>query len=148
MGGLLYRGGYEYHWPYGWKRYAIKVLGRFENDNWLGEKGLWFDSSEGEWPVSYHGTGECKWKHCPGWVRLSKGKQCMGEGFTPHHPSKMQQCMHKCSNTRERSTSLCFRIEFVLPIWKSWMHRQQESGNIGCSPTLSSFGPMVYVYKS
>ena len=39
-GKKYYRGGYEYERPYGWKRYAIKVLGRFENDNWLGEKGL------------------------------------------------------------------------------------------------------------
>ena len=39
-GKKYYRGGYEYHRPYGWKRYAIKVMGRFENDNWLGEQGL------------------------------------------------------------------------------------------------------------
>ena len=36
-GKKYYRGGYEYQRPYGWKRYAIKVLGRFENDMWLGE---------------------------------------------------------------------------------------------------------------
>ena len=57
-GKKYYRGGYEYQRPYGWNRYAIKVLGRFENDKWLGERGLRFHSSEGEWPVSYHGTGE------------------------------------------------------------------------------------------
>ena len=36
-GRKYYRGGYEYQRPYGWKRCAIKVLGRFENDKWLGE---------------------------------------------------------------------------------------------------------------
>ena len=75
-GKKYYRGGYEYHRPYGWKRYAIKVLGRFENDKWLGEQGLRFHSSEGEWPVSYHGTG----KSASGSIaqdgyRLSKGKR-------------------------------------------------------------------------
>ena len=57
-GKRYYRGGYQYNRPYGWKRYAIKVLGRFENDMWLGEQGQRFESSKGEWPVSYHGTGQ------------------------------------------------------------------------------------------
>lgn len=56
-GTKFYRGGYEYHRPYGWKRYALKVLGKYENDRWLGKQGIRADSSEGEWPVSYHGTG-------------------------------------------------------------------------------------------
>ena len=55
-GTKYYRGGYEYHRPYGWKRYAIKVRGRFDDDRWLGARGLRADSSDGEWPVSYHGT--------------------------------------------------------------------------------------------
>jgi hypothetical protein len=56
-GKKYYRGGFQYNRPYGWKRYAVKVLGRFENDVWLGEKGQRLESSIGEWPVSYHGTG-------------------------------------------------------------------------------------------
>ena len=55
-GTKYYRGGYEYHRPYGWKRYALKVLGRFGDDKWLGTRGKRVDSSRGEWPVSYHGT--------------------------------------------------------------------------------------------
>lgn len=53
------RGGYEYHRPYGWFRYAIKVLGRSEyggDDTWLGPNGIRTESSASEWPVSYHGT--------------------------------------------------------------------------------------------
>ena len=69
-GKKYYRGGYEYQRPYGWNRYAIKVLGRFENDKWLGERGLRFHSSEGEWPVSYHGTGES----ASGWVQIGSRK--------------------------------------------------------------------------
>ena len=57
-GKKYFRGGYEYQRPYGWKRFAIKVLGRFEDDDWLGEAGRRYHSSKGEWPVSYHGTGK------------------------------------------------------------------------------------------
>ncbi|CAF1247316.1 unnamed protein product [Didymodactylos carnosus] len=45
------RGGVEYRRPCGWKRFAIRVIGKYENEEWLGcSNGL------GEWPVSYHGT--------------------------------------------------------------------------------------------
>ena len=50
------RGGFEYKRPYGWKRIAIKVLGRYEDDNWLGPNGIRTEQARGEWPVSYHGT--------------------------------------------------------------------------------------------
>ena len=56
-GTKFFRGGYEYRRPYGWKRYALKVKGRFEDDTWLGIPGTRrTESSPGEWPVSYHGT--------------------------------------------------------------------------------------------
>ncbi|CAF1467171.1 unnamed protein product [Adineta steineri] len=45
------RGGLEYRRPCGWKRFAIKVVGKYENEIWLGS-----DNSPGEWAVSYHGT--------------------------------------------------------------------------------------------
>ena len=82
-GKKYYRGGYEYHRPYGWKRCAIKVLGRFENDKWLGEKGLRFHSSEGEWPVSYHGTGvSASGSIAQDGYSLSKGKRFLyGRGI-------------------------------------------------------------------
>ena len=56
-GAKFYRGDREYHRPYGWKRFALKVLGRHEDDVWLGRAGSRCASSPGEWPVSYHGTG-------------------------------------------------------------------------------------------
>lgn len=45
------RGGLDYARPCGWQRYAIKVLGKFDNgnDSWLGTDGS-------AWPVAYHGT--------------------------------------------------------------------------------------------
>ncbi|XP_038077324.1 uncharacterized protein LOC119745173 [Patiria miniata] len=55
-GSTYLRGGQVYQRPYGWKRYAVKVHGEYENDTWLGEKGIRTYSSPGEWAVSYHGT--------------------------------------------------------------------------------------------
>lgn len=50
----FYRGGLEYKRPCGWKRYALKVNGKFENDLWLGDTGK--SNNDSEWAVSYHGT--------------------------------------------------------------------------------------------
>ena len=50
------RGGFEYKRPYGWNRLAMKVIGKYENDAWLGPDGLRTKEDPGEWPVSYHGT--------------------------------------------------------------------------------------------
>ena len=82
-GKKYYRGGYLYQRPYGWKRYAIMVLGRFENDQWLGEQGQRFESSKGEWPVSYHGTGEsATGSIAQDGYMLSKGKRFLfGRGI-------------------------------------------------------------------
>ena len=50
------RGGLEYKRPYGWKRFAVKAVGRYENDVWLGPDGDRTEEASGEWAVSYHGT--------------------------------------------------------------------------------------------
>lgn len=58
-GEIFHRGGRPYRRPCGWKRYAFRVLGKYENDNWIGAnqpRQSEIDSVEGEWPVSYHGT--------------------------------------------------------------------------------------------
>ena len=57
-GKTYWRGGHEYRRPYGWKRYAVKVHGEYDNDTWLGENGIRTESSPGEWAVSYHGTAK------------------------------------------------------------------------------------------
>ena len=49
-----YRGGLEYKRPCGWKRYALKVNGKYENDLWLCSSGN--SNGDSEWAVSYHGT--------------------------------------------------------------------------------------------
>ena len=52
------RGGYIYNRPFGWKRFALNVKGKYGSDQWLGEDGIREGSSPGEWPVTYHGTSE------------------------------------------------------------------------------------------
>jgi len=44
------RGGFPYYQPLTWKRYGIKVIGRYENDNWLAMNG-----NNEEWAVGFHG---------------------------------------------------------------------------------------------
>ena len=50
------RGSEVYHRPYGWHRFAMKVLNKYEDNTWLGEDGIRTASTAGEWAVSYHGT--------------------------------------------------------------------------------------------
>lgn len=46
------RAGVIYHVPVGWKKFALRVFGRFEGGNaWLS-----LDGRPGEWAVAYHGT--------------------------------------------------------------------------------------------
>lgn len=46
------RGGVVYNLPAGWKKFALRVMGRFEGGNaWLSLNGR-----AGEWAVAYHGT--------------------------------------------------------------------------------------------
>ena len=65
------RGGFEYKRPYGWKRFAVKALGRYENDEWLGPNGIRTSQARGEWPVSYHGTN------------MSSAEKIVKEGYKP-----------------------------------------------------------------
>ncbi|CAF1456393.1 unnamed protein product [Rotaria magnacalcarata] len=65
------RGGEKYDRPCGWKRYAIKVSDKYEDFVWLGQT-----NNPGEWPVSYHGTGQHQAKTIAmDGFDLSKGKR-------------------------------------------------------------------------
>ena len=55
-GKVYIRGGEVYQRPYGWYRFALKVLDKYEDNTWLGGIGIRTESTAGEWPVSYHGT--------------------------------------------------------------------------------------------
>ncbi|RHZ75644.1 hypothetical protein Glove_212g69 [Diversispora epigaea] len=44
-------GGIQYQRPCGWRRFAVKVSGKYDDDKWLG-------TDKNSWPVSYHGTAK------------------------------------------------------------------------------------------
>ena len=48
----LFRGSEKYYPPYGWFGIGLKVLGKYENDDWLNKK----DRSS-SWAIAYHGVG-------------------------------------------------------------------------------------------
>ncbi|KAI3370585.1 hypothetical protein L3Q82_007154 [Scortum barcoo] len=52
------RGGEKYERPYGWYRFGLKVLHKYEDNAWLGPDNRSTASAPGEWPVSYHGTSK------------------------------------------------------------------------------------------
>ena len=55
----FYRGNRSFTRPYGWKKLTLKVLGEYDNDQWLGVSSRRYketDSADKEWPVSYRGT--------------------------------------------------------------------------------------------
>ncbi|CAH1764054.1 9543_t:CDS:1, partial [Entrophospora sp. SA101] len=72
------RGGVSYQRPCGWKRYALKVTGKYDNgdDKWLG-------TDKDSWPVTYHGTANHNANSiaADGYL-LSKGKRfAFGHGI-------------------------------------------------------------------
>lgn len=52
----FYRGQFVYTRPCGWQRKAMKVIGQYRDDRWLGGGGIRTDTTPGEWPVSYHSS--------------------------------------------------------------------------------------------
>ncbi|GBC04205.1 hypothetical protein RclHR1_05570006 [Rhizophagus clarus] len=72
------RGNFNYKRPYGWKRFALKVLDKYEDNTWLGVEGRENErhSTQDEWPVCYHGTviHNCKSIVENGYL-LNKGKR-------------------------------------------------------------------------
>lgn len=79
-----YRGSERYYRPCGWRRYALKVSGKFPGgDAWLGRAGSRTESSPGEWPVSYHGTAKSNADSIArGGFDLSKGRRFLhGRGI-------------------------------------------------------------------
>lgn len=75
-----FRGQQPYEKPYGSYRVALKVKGRFGNDDaWLGMEG----DGAGEWPVSYHGTAMHNAQTiAQEGYKLSKGKRFLhGKGI-------------------------------------------------------------------
>ena len=82
---------------------------RFDNDEWLGERGTRTKSSDGEWPVSYHGTGEsATGSIAQDGYQLSNS--CTGLEYTLLHQLQWQKSMQYHLITKGKSTSWCFKI--------------------------------------
>ena len=45
------RGGFDYFFPLGWYRHGLKVLNKYEDQEWIGQS-----DSDNVWPVAFHGT--------------------------------------------------------------------------------------------
>ena len=85
------RGGKPYKRPYGWKRYAVKVLNVYGSNTWLGPNGMRTEQAPGEWPVSYHGTN------------LASAKAIMDTGYKI---GPRQQFQKECGKAVYSSPSL------------------------------------------
>eukprot|EP00111_Clytia_hemisphaerica_P023166 TCONS_00068155-protein len=77
------RGNRRFIRPCGWMKKALRVLGKYENNTWLGVAGRQSEtqSAGGEWPVAYHGTkkGDVE-KLCR---ERSRNPVHQGQNFTP-----------------------------------------------------------------
>ncbi|KAJ3043506.1 hypothetical protein HDV00_004895 [Rhizophlyctis rosea] len=131
-----YRGGEVYHRPCGWKRLAIKVLNRYDDNTWLGVQGNRTWSSNGEWPVSYHGTG------------YHQGMSIATEGFnlTKH---KRFSYGHGVYSSPDITTAFQYASEFYYEgeMYKVVIQNRvnpatlQRNGNIWVSPTSDDVRP-------
>ncbi|XP_072539377.1 uncharacterized protein [Salminus brasiliensis] len=76
------RGGEPYTRPWGWYRFALKVLDKYPDGNaWLGSYGWRSQSSPGEWPVSFHGTSIEGARGITGSHYKTDDGQCYGRGI-------------------------------------------------------------------
>ncbi|CAB4426010.1 unnamed protein product [Rhizophagus irregularis] len=85
-GRAFIRGNFEYKRPCGWKRVALNVLDKYENNIWLGVRGnrkSLTDSVHNEWPVSYHGTAShnCKSIAEDGYLLCKSKRFAFGHGI-------------------------------------------------------------------
>ncbi|CAB5207175.1 unnamed protein product [Rhizophagus irregularis] len=85
-GKAFMRGNFEYKRPCGWKRVALNVLDKYENNIWLGVRGdrkSLTDSVHNEWPVSYHGTAShnCKSIAEDGYLLCKSKRFAFGHGI-------------------------------------------------------------------
>ena len=93
------RGGFEYKRPYGWNRIAVRVLGRYENDDWLGPNGIRTSQASGEWPVSYHGTD------------MSSAKMIVKEGYKVGPRKKFGEGIYTSPSLE--MVEMCYAKEFL-----------------------------------
>ena len=79
------------------------------------------ESSEGEWPVSYHGTGKGPRGNIAQEGNLQiQGRQFLSiEEYSLHHWPTLQPALLPRSNTKERCTKSSFKTELTRLICRS-----------------------------
>ncbi|CAB4395547.1 unnamed protein product [Rhizophagus irregularis] len=85
-GRTFMRGNFEYKRPCGWKRVALNVFDKYENNIWLGlreNKKPSMNPVNDEWPVSYHGTARrnCKSIAEDGFLLCKSKRFAFGHGI-------------------------------------------------------------------
>ena len=124
------------------------MLGRFEDDSWLGELGQRFHSSEGEWPVSYHGTGEsASGSIAQDGFRLSKGKRFRyGMGIYSTPSIEVAAKYAKIFEHKGKTFKIVFQNR-VSPTGLKVIDGQ-TTGVGDCNHVKSLSGHMGYVYNN
>lgn len=105
-GKVFVRGGKPYKRPYGWKRFAVKVLGVYGSDTWLGPDGIRTEEAQGEWPVSYHGTN------------LQSAKAIMDSGCKKGPDAKFGKAVYSSPSIDMVEKHFATEFEFKGNNWK------------------------------
>ena len=79
------RGGIEYDPPLDWIGIGLKVLGKYNNDIWIG-----MENVEGEWCVAYHGIGRNE--NNSNEIKKITGLIYKG-GFKPGYTNRHENCL-------------------------------------------------------
>ena len=113
-GQQLVRGGEPYELPFGWKRYAVRVKGKYDggDNTWLKCRG-----GPGEWAVAYHGTDHCNLPSIlagelrPGSMQVYQSEVGRGIYVTPHMKDATDY-----ANVRSQPASHCFSSSALLSL--------------------------------
>ena len=114
------RGKFEYHRPYGWYRYGLNVIGKYDDDKWLGPDGIRTDTSPDEWPVSYHGTKMENAKNIAkeGYSLVSPRDSCTVRGSTPPQTHQWLKSIPSSLSIKVTLTILSCKTVLTLTSWK------------------------------
>jgi len=142
------RGNKEFKRPYGWEKKAIKVLGKYSDDKWLGVSGpvRRKESVHGEWPVSYHGTRKgFAMNIAKNGYDIRKGRRfCHGHGFysTPS-PEIAERFAHRFEFQGSHYKMLLMnRVNM-----ETTREIKAQTGSYFLTPTTQDIRPYAFLFK-
>ena len=105
------RGKEPYTRPWGWYRFALKVLDKYPDGNaWLGSNGWRSRSSPGEWPVSFHGTSIKEAKGIAGSHYRAGPRERHGRGIYSTPDIKIADRYAMCKKFTSSKTGKTYRV--------------------------------------